>query len=311
MSLRVIQAGAYSIMVDGGRPRSRHLGVPLGGPADRSAWMIGNALVGNSPTAPALEIALSGPSLVAEHDVGLCVYGAPFRIERDGAEVPPGATFSLRRGETLAIGGTPQGARAYLCAAGGGFVSQRVLDSQSAMTPIAAGDSLTCCELRIPSRSLSSPVAREWLACAEAPGLVRVLSGAQIDWFDASMMASTEYRVTPASNRMGIRLAGKPLERRPRELISEAVAPGAVQVANDGQCIILGVDGQTIGGYPKLAHVIRADLDLLGQMRPGDIIRFALVSIDQAESAGAHHSRLLTNSLLRIGVAEWIGRGAT
>jgi allophanate hydrolase subunit 2 len=84
---------------------------------------------------------------------------------------------------------------------------------------------------------------------------------------------------------MGLRLKGDPLQRKPGELVSEPVGPGAVQVVNDGQCIVLGVDGQTIGGYPKVAHVIAADLDRLGQLRPGQAVRFEMNNVDDAEGA--------------------------
>src|SRR5260370_18471839 len=82
---------------------------------------------------------------------------------------------------------------------------------------------------------------------------------------------------------MGLGLQGKPLSFPPRELLSEEVSPGAVQVTRDGQCMILGVDGQTIGGYPKIAQVISADVDKLGQLRPGEPVRFARISFQEAE----------------------------
>ena len=98
MSLRVLSPGTHSLVVDAGRPATRGLGVPVGGPADRWSLALGNALVGNSPFAAALEITLTGPTLVAEADVGLGVFGAPFRIDRDGELVEPNTTFTLRVG---------------------------------------------------------------------------------------------------------------------------------------------------------------------------------------------------------------------
>ena len=109
MSLRVLSPGTHSLVVDAGRPSTRGLGVPVGGPADQMSLALGNALVGSLPFAPALEITLTGPTLVADADVGLCVFGAPFRIDRDGEPVEPNATFTLRQGQTLHIGGTPTG----------------------------------------------------------------------------------------------------------------------------------------------------------------------------------------------------------
>ncbi len=92
---------------------------------------------------------------------------------------------------------------------------------------------------------------------------------------------------------MGLRLSGEPLNFPARELVSEPISPGAVQVTRDGQCIVLGVDGQTIGGYPKIAHVISADLDLLAQLRPGDQVRFVSVSQEEARERYRQRQRKL------------------
>ena len=110
------------------------------------------------------------------------------------------------------------------------------------------------------------------------------------------------FAVTPASNRMGLRLRGEPLQRKPGEFVSEPVGPGAVQVVNDGQCIILGVDGQTIGGYPKVAHVIAADLDRLGQLRPGQAVRFERVSVAEAEAAYQERHHRLREWITRLAI---------
>src|SRR4051812_5095791 len=128
MSLRVIAPGTHTLLVDRGRPGSRGLGVPVGGPADATSLMLGNALVGNAPLTPALEITLTGPTLVAEHDVGVGVFGAPFQVFRDGELMSPNGTITLRAGQTLRIGGTPTGCRAYLCVPGG-FRAKEVLGS--------------------------------------------------------------------------------------------------------------------------------------------------------------------------------------
>src|SRR5437899_9345223 len=98
---------------------------------------------------------------------------------------------------------------------------------------------------------------------------------------------------------MRLRLAGAALVRPVRELLSEPVAPGTVQVVNDGQCIVLGMDGQTIGGYPKVAQVIDADLDYLGQAPPGQEVRFVSVGMDEAAAAFR---------LRELALNEWVTR---
>jgi allophanate hydrolase subunit 2 len=102
---------------------------------------------------------------------------------------------------------------------------------------------------------------------------------------------------------MGVRLDGPPLALPKRELVSEPVAPGAIQITNEGKPIVLGVDGQTIGGYPKIAHVISADLDALGQLRPGSGIQFQRVSEKQAEAAAAEQRDMLQKLIRKIQIA--------
>ncbi len=297
MSLRVVRPGLLSLLVDAGRPGTRALGVPVGGAADRAALAVGNALVGNAPDVPAVEITLAGPTLVAEHPTAAVVFGAPFAVTVNGHPLTAGTTFALAAGDELVIGATPAGARGYLCVAGG-FDGPVVLGSRSALEVLKAGDVLACGASRCAPRGLG------FAALPHADGSVlRALPGPQADWFD-DLFFREAYTVTPASNRMGVRLSGTALERRPGELVSEAVSPGAVQVANDGLPIVLGVDGQTIGGYPKVAHLIRADLDKLAQLRPGDRVRFARVTPDEAEAAAREQTAAVHLWLTRLRAAD-------
>jgi antagonist of KipI len=298
MSLRVLEPGLYTLVVDFGRPRWRSLGVPVGGAADRTALALGNALVGNPAHAAALEITLAGPTLEASCLLACVVYGAPFALESDRQDLHAGTTFTLAAGERLHIGGTPEGARGYLCV-GGGLAVPAVLGSRSGLAPLAAGAELPCQSRVIGPRFIRFPPPPTW-PCGGLPEYLgtwtrlRVLSGPQADWFPTRGLyepAQEEvpalpprFTVSPASNRMGLRLQGVPLSVPDRELVSEPVCPGSVQVTRDGQCIILGVDGQTIGGYPKVAQVISADLDLLGQLRPGSRVCFVRVGLEEAES---------------------------
>ncbi len=278
MTLRVVDPGLYTLIVDFGRPRSRSLGVPVGGAADRFALALGNALVGNPPGAAALEISLAGPTLQADCELACVLYGAPFTLTSEHQQLRAGTTFTLRPQEELHIGSTSEGMRAYLCVRGGLQVPL-VLGSRSALEPLRAGTELPCLPGTIAARFVRPAVT--W---NREPRTLRVLEGPQAAWFDPAAFYPQEFTVTPASNRMGLRLRGEPLHLPERELVSEPVCPGTVQVTRDGQCIVLGVDGQTIGGYPKIAQVIEADLDKLGQLRPGDSIRFHQVCLAEAET---------------------------
>lgn len=297
MSLRVLHTGLASRVVDFGRPRTRSLGVPVGGAADRRSLALGNALVGNEPDAAALEITLTGPRLRAEADLACVVFGAPFTLSGIARPLRVGTTFTLQAGEELHVGGTPRGARAYLCVHGGLQVP-RILGSCSGLDDVRRDDLLPCRPGRIggrfvPAAEPSFPEVR----------VLRVLPGLQADWFDVPAFHEQVYTVGSASNRMGLRLRGQPLVVPERELVSEPVAPGAVQVTRDGQSIVLGVDGQTIGGYPKIAHVIGADLDHLGQLRPGDRVRFAPVTLAEAVAFDRAAAAELATWVLRVRVS--------
>lgn len=278
MSLQVIEPGLCSLLVDRGRPGSRNLGVPVGGAADRTSLALGNALVGNALEAAALEICLVGPVLRATQEIAAVVYGAPFEISSQRQRLEPGVTFTLAHEEEISLGRAATGVHAYLCVRGG-FEAPLILGSRSALEPLHGGEELRCAPSSIHRRFIRPE--SKWNA---EPRTLRVLPGAQADWFASAEFFAQEFSVTPASNRMGLRLQARPLQVPARELVSEPVCPGSVQVTRDGQCIILGVDGQTIGGYPKIAQVISADLDKLGQLRPNESIRFREVSLSDAEA---------------------------
>jgi len=275
MSLVVLEPGLASRIVDAGRPRSRSLGVPVGGAADYRSFALGNSLIGNPPATPALEVTLKGPRLRAECDVACVVFGAPFELHCD-REARAGQSFTLHSGEQLHIGGAPSGARAYLCVRGG-FDVPSILQSRSALETLRGGETLACRASRIEPRYCPEvmPTFRDEWPIMALPGL-------QAPWFDDTEFYGQTFLVTPASNRMGLRIQGNPLTMPDREMVSEPVAPGAVQVTRDGQCIVLGVDGQTIGGYPKIAHVLQASLNSLGQVRPGQRLRFVKVDMPAA-----------------------------
>jgi biotin-dependent carboxylase-like uncharacterized protein len=296
MTLRVLEPGLCSLVVDQGRPRSRSLGVPAGGAADRSALAIGNAMLGNGPAAAGVEITLVGPALSAAQRIGAVVVGAPFQLRSGRQPLSANKAFTLEAEEELHVGGTPYGARAYLCVVGG-FQTALVLGSRTSLSPLRGGEELPCS----PSGTIAHLVRDEFPAevvpsLARALRLgqhrLRIVAGAQADWFSLTLDGDAEWTVSPASNRMGLRLTGSPLAVPARELVSEPVSPGAIQVTQDGQLIILGVDGQTIGGYPKIAQVIGADLDLVGQFRPGDHVSFESVTLERAQAiyrGRAHH----------------------
>src|SRR5581483_10769430 len=138
MTLKVLTPGLHTLVVDFGRPRTRSLGVPVGGAADRFSLALGNALVGNPPDAAGLEISLAGPTLQTDSELACVVYGAPFAVASDRRALTAGKTFTLQPGEELRIGSTAKCVRAYLCVHGG-FEVPMILGSRSSLEPLAAG----------------------------------------------------------------------------------------------------------------------------------------------------------------------------
>ncbi len=225
-----------------------------------------------------MEFALAGPILEATGEHHAVLAGAPFRALLNGKPLAVGRTFQVRAGDTLEIGSCEQGMRGYLCVPGG-FESPAVLDSRSALEPLPDSAELLCPASM--SRCRFVPEL-DWLP----PDLnrLRILPGTHFALADGSLLRNS-WMVLPASDRMGLRLRGSDTLEARLDLTSAPVCPGTVQATAGGELIVLGVDCQTIGGYPRLAHVISADLDKLAQLRPGDRISFELSDLALAEAA--------------------------
>ncbi len=294
-ALVVVKPGLLTTVQDLGRFGHQASGVPVAGPMDSFSHRLANQLVGNEPGAAALEITLIGPELIVEADTTIAIAGAQFDVACDDRSVPTGASFGVRGGSRLKFGRIHHGARAYLAVAGGvqtpPVLGSRATHLVSRMGGLAgrallAGDRIPIATGAVPrphrkSEGLTLP--------PKGRALLRVLLGPQDHWFapDAlKLMVSVSFRISPRSNRMGYRLEGPPLPRvKDGELISEPVGIGAIQVPAAGEPILLMADRQTAGGYPKIGHVISADLPLAGQLAPGDFIEFVLCSHQEAVAA--------------------------
>ena len=252
-------------------------GVPPGGAMDLRSLARANALVGNGPDDPALEIALAGPELVALEDSVVALAGAG---EIDGRPIPLAEAFLLPAGRRLRIGRVHGGARVYL-AVGGGFDAG---DAPGQPPPRLAGGQVLAVRPPSPARGPGrDPGGGE-------PGqerVLRVAAGPHSDHFEppsVDRLLAASWRVSPVSDRRGLRLEGERLEHsRPAEVPPQGTVPGTIQVPGDGQPIVLGPDGPVTGGYPQIGTVIEADLPLLGQAAPGDRLRFRIATREDAE----------------------------
>ncbi|MER7845820.1 biotin-dependent carboxyltransferase family protein [Kitasatospora sp. NPDC096077] len=280
MTVTVISAGLLTTVQDLGRPGHAHLGVPRSGALDQPAHRLANRLVGNPATAATLETTVLGCTLRADRAVTVAVAGAPCAVRVDGRPAAWGAPVRLPAGAVLEVGPATRGVRSYLAFAGG-VAADPVLGSRSTdllsglgPAPLAPGDALPLGEPVGPAAGvdvLPVPAPPE-------PLLLPVLFGPREDWFTArspAVLTGSDYRVSPTSNRIGLRLEGPPLERaRDGELPSEGMVLGAIQVPPDGRPVVFLADHPTTGGYPVIGVVPAAALPAAAQAVPGTPVRF-------------------------------------
>jgi antagonist of KipI len=311
VSIEVIAPGLLTTVQAFGREGFRHLGVGFGGALDPDTHAIANLLVGNATSAATLEIALAGPTLRFEHATRIALCGAGFDAGIDEEPLPGWRSATLPAGGVLRIGACRQGARAWLAVSGG----IRVPDILgSAGTDLRGGfGGMEGRALRAGDRLHVEPfaetverarIASWWIdphaLDAEPPSPIRVLPGSDAtDPGDG--LFEHEWAIAPASDRQGLRLAGRPLAvRDARERVSEPVAPGTVQLPPDGRPIVLLADAQTHGGFPRIGHVIRADRGRLAQLRAGGKARFAPCTPVVALAASRERARTLARIALAI-----------
>jgi biotin-dependent carboxylase-like uncharacterized protein len=307
--IEVLQAGLLTTVQDLGRDGHGPLGVSRSGAADPVALRLGNRLLGNPPGAAALEMTLLGGTFAFHADTAIALSGADFGATLDAVPLAPLHVQPVRAGQSLRVGPTREGARCYLCVWGGidvplflGSASTHLLSATGGFKgrALRPGDRLQCHAgpLAPPPRQLDPRFAK-LLAPRRT---LRVTWGLQSNWYSSSTQGaflSCAYHATEECNRMGLRLAGAPLEAlAARELLTEGVPLGAVQIPPSGQPIILFVEQQTTGGYPKIANVIAADLASIGQLRPRDEIHFELVEPEQAQACIREQERILESDQL-------------
>jgi biotin-dependent carboxylase-like uncharacterized protein len=298
--LHIIRPGLLTTVQDLGRTGYQNLGIAVAGALDPIALRAANALAGNAPGAGALEVLYLGPTIAVEaDDIRMSFAGANAAIEilpdataAHGRRVDAMRSIRVRRGEIVRIASLSEGAVLYVAVEGGfdiaptlGSVSTDIRGGIGGWQGriLAAGDRLP---LRLVGATDRDECRIEGLDL-KPPAVVRAIAGPQSDYFAESEIAAffaTEYTVGPGSNRMGMRLEGRPITHaRGYNIASDAIAPGSIQVPGNGQPIVLLADRQTIGGYPKIATVISADLPALGRLPIGAKIRFESVTIEEAQ----------------------------
>jgi antagonist of KipI len=310
VTLRIVTGGLQTTVQDLGRLGHQGTGVPVGGAMDRLALRVGNMLVGNDEGAAALEASLIGPAIAFEQPALMALTGADLDASINGTPVPTWRPIFVPQRATLRFGQPRVGCHAYVAIAGGVDVPL-VFGSRSTYLrarfggyegrALRSGDTL---QLGAPSRrseqialplreSGGAPVVARWsIGGSLRPQYgddptARVIGGAHTDALDddaRERFFGATFRVSSSSDRMGYRLEGVELTlRTPIELLSEGVAFGTVQLPPGGAPIVLMADRQTTGGYPRIGEVASVDLPLIAQLKPGDRLRFRLISLDEAQ----------------------------
>jgi 5-oxoprolinase (ATP-hydrolysing) subunit C len=306
--IEVLNPAWLAIIVDEGRYGLGHIGVPPSGPLDLTAYRAVNTLLGNAPVTPVLEVMGSDFRIAFGADMRCALAGARVEAFLDGVPVHSWTSFRVSKGSMLRVREVREGLRYYIGVSG-------VIDSEEAMgsrttnleclfggyhgRPLMKGDRLTVNNMEENGETRSVPEAL--VPSMAPPHLLRLLKGPEFDSFTAESLVGfveksekPNYTVTTRLNRTGIRIEGPALQFREaaeKSIISEGVVPGTVQVPGDGLPIIVLYE-RTIGGYARVATVIRADLDRLAHLKPRDPVHFRFVGIDEALQQWEEKKRL-------------------
>ena len=317
MNAAIIRAGFLTTIQDLGRKCFRQFGVSLGGALDQHALRVANLLVGNDELAAGLEITFGGLQVRFADDRIAAWCGGDFEARVDSTAIPAGHPFLLRAEEKLIIDRPQIGCRAWL-AVSGGIDVPIVLGSRSTDLrgnfggfggrSLRDGDEIPLGQNSQRAQKLIEKPRQErigrwkpphaWSSPARRQPVLRFIRGVDSNRFNSSTLQriTTEtFAVSPDSDRMGVRFDAPELKREDDvDLVSEAVMPGGVQVPPAGKPILLLGDCQTIGGYPKIAHVITVDLPIAAQLRAGDQVCFREVSLADAHRIWLDRERDLT-----------------
>ena len=304
MGLEVLRAGLQSTVQDQGRFGYAHLGVSASGAADNFSLIIGNILVGNPKHYAGIEMTIIGDKYRFKSDAYIALTGSEFEAELDNNSIPFWKRLLIKKGQILDIRSTKNGARCYLCVAGGinikdvmgaktthltsgiGGLHGRILKKLDELDFGLLDDSIK------PIQNLNDSITTD-------TKIIKVTKGVQWSWFDKNQknkLFQHQYQVEELSNRMGLRLFGNAIKtNRENEITTAGISLGSIQIPGGGQPIISFVEHQTTGGYPIIANVISADIRKVGQLKAGDCFQFELISLGSAEKLKVDQENFIHN----------------
>ncbi len=292
--LEILEITGIATLQDSGRRGWNKFGVPTSGPMDRFAYQTANSLLNNPPNSASIELGLGEITFRALRNTTIAVTGAGYEVENYIWTFPLWTTFYVRAGWTVRVKKTSGGNWATIAIAGG-FDSPVIMNSRSAYLRGGIGFALKAGDILnsfTPTTELLKLAARDFpvdkfMPYSQTP-TIEVIPAPQADWFTPEGIRTfyeSEYTLSPSFDRMGYRLQGPPIEKAiTKELISEGMTMGCIQIPADGQPIVMMADAPTAGGYPKIANVTRASLPLLAQCEAGiSRIRFRETTIEKAQ----------------------------
>jgi len=304
---KILRPGINSTFQDLGRFGLQHFGVPASGCMDRTLFSLSNKLVGNKVSEGALEFAYQGPLLELVGESALVAVSGKinFNIINKNGETKkgtPNESFAVSNGDKIDILSTINSVYGYLSISGG-FKLKEIKGSISTLVKAKIGpnngDKLKAEEKIFFKKSILSGKTKKIQFDFDTKNTIRVMKGLQFNYFSKKSQEdffSKEYKVTKLTDRMGMRLEGEKLENTvSKNIRSEGIIKGSIQIPGDGQPIVLLSDHPTIGGYPKIANVITADYDKLVQKTQGSKIKFKLVDLVVAESSFEDYIARLNN----------------
>ncbi|MGV8982089.1 5-oxoprolinase subunit C family protein [Clostridium sp.] len=293
--MKILKPGMYTTIQDEGRYNYQKSGMSVSGAMDQFSLKIANILVGNSSGEACLEATLMGPEIKFQGNALIAVTGANLVPMINSMVVEMWCGLNVREGDVLSFGTVKNGCRSYISIARGIDVPE-VMGSKSTYVKgkvggfqgriLKAGDEL---KIKASDENNFTDVLRlptEFIPCYNKDNMVRVVMGPQDDYFTSegtNTFLNCPYEVTNEADRMGYRLSGTKISHKVgADIISDGITMGSVQVPGHGAPIIMMADRQTTGGYTKIATVITPDINIVGQLKPGDSVRFKSIDIQEA-----------------------------
>lgn len=294
--IKMIRPGMYTTIQDLGRFNYQRSGMSVAGAMDSFSLKTANILVGNDEGEACFETTLTGPEIEFDCDALIAVTGADLSPNVGGKDIKMWSSVKLHKGDVLSFGTIKSGCRSYIAVAGGIDVPV-VMGSKSTYVkghvggfegrPLKAGDGINLVE---PGRNMNlgnTKLQSKFIPDYKNEIEVRVVLGPQDDYFTEDgikTFLNSEYKVTNEADRMGYRMSGPEIaHKNGADIISDGITLGSVQVPGHGMPIIMMADRQTTGGYTKIATVITPDIDYMGQLKPGDKVRFKAIDIKEAQ----------------------------